>query len=262
MSLKFIFLLSLLAIKNIHSDDYFLEEDEEKEVEQSNNGQQDFTFMKEFSCLIATNQFLTRQQTVINKFNHVSSFGLNLKRLRANLFRQCMFEITEDKIAEVSQSKVSSDFEKINFHFLEDISADQILSQENTKITDEEKLFYKQLLGIEEKIKEMQKKQTRENPEAEENETWESATGQKQDTGIFFMSLDNKLLLWIVAFAFLILFYILYRFWMQLFGKESISRKKESKKLKQKFVGSEKQTQAPIPKTLFKPKVGRIQLRK
>lgn len=256
MQLKWTILICLLTFKQILSDDYFLNEEEEKEATESSDPQNDSDFMRDFACLIGTNKFVTQNQPTLISFQDSSLFGLNLKRLRAKLFKLCHSEISEEIIRQVANSRSAEDFEQVFFHFFENFEFQEIFQNEDRKLNEEDAFLVKRIRSVEDKVKEIQKKQKRDNPDAserdEDGQTWDDVRNNKDAPGIFFLGLDSKILIGLTGFLSWVLCFAFYFAWKKLFPGTSFAQKKLAKKLKKEHSNRNDFSKDRSSKNLFK----------
>ena len=231
------------------ADDYELTEEEEKTIGEA-EASEGTDFLKDFSCLIGSNRELEHLENIIKEHSNSPGFGVTYRRLRANLFKTCLEAIDDQTIAMVSQARSQEDFAQIAFPFFHEFDVPDFLASEVANPTSEERTFIRRLKGIEDKVKEMQKKHKRENPDQEEEDdgAWGASGGQKSQQGIFFLDMDNQVLLIAAVVMLAALAGLLLLIWRKLFNDGRISTKKDKKKfLKQsaKSYVEQKRTVAP-----------------
>ena len=255
MKLKTGLLVILTFMSVVRTDDYFLDEEEEKISDTESTGSDNGQFMRDFACMVGANKHTSGSQQDYAVYKDHPSFNLNFRRLRINLFKQCILEITDDIISQVSRAKSSDEINQIHYPFFDYFDHKEIFESEAQSLSEDEKVFGKQLKNIETKIKELQKKHKRENPEkSEDTEELDSDNANSSGTSIFFIGIDHPVILGVTAAAIVAIIGIVFLVWNKLFKGESLNKKKQKKEWKRNMQMQLQHEHAtkPLPKTFFK----------
>ena len=226
---KIILFAALLFV--IRADDYFLDEEEEQEM--TKEPQQD-NFMKQYTCLIAVQRFTSMKTTSFQQFQDQGKiFETNLKRVKARLYGKCLTEVTEEVISAVQKSTKSTDFDAIDFGTVYTFDFESVFREEEPKISEDDKTNYRGLLSIEDSVREIQKKNRRENPdkdEDDEDDMWQEIRKKRSTPTLSGHDLKSKPVILAVSGCFLIFGLFIYKISSKLFQENK--KEKKSKKVK------------------------------
>lgn len=226
-----VLLAAAILATAVRADDYFLSEEEDQAAsEEANQGD----FVRQFTCLIATQRYISHRQEVWQGMGSGSLFQTNFKRLKARLYSGCLREIPQSSVDAVQRATSAKDFDQIDFSVVEQVPYNAIFEETEAKLSDEDRSNYRAFVKTEDQVREIQKKHKRDNPdqgdESEEDETWESIRKSKEPPSLAGLGLGSKPLIIAVAIGFLALAGLVYKLSSSLF--EEKPKGKKAKKAK------------------------------
>ena len=213
------------------TDDYFLSEEEDQVInEEADQGD----FMRQFTCLVATQRYVNARSDQIMKLEQAPLYQTNFKRLKSRLFTKCMKEVNQDIVNAVQRATSAKEFELIDWGVTEEFDFKEVFAEQDARLNSEDLANYKAFLAVEEKVREIQKKSKRDNPdkedEAEEEETWDQIRKSKEPPSIAGVSLNNRTVIGVVLAAFSVLVFVIYKLSNSLFAEKQKGKKKDRKK--------------------------------
>ena len=214
-------LVALLLAAGARGDDYILSEEDEEAYAKPAAGED---FMKQFACLIATQRLTHARDAVLKGFSSMGHYAERLKRMTANLYKRCTETVTDEVKSLVGAAKSRSDFDRIRFG-VEDFDVAPYFREERYELTPDELEAHRGYLRVDRKVKDIQKKTMRENPDAENEEeddqTYEEIKKRRQRPQIGGLDVDSALAKYTVLGFLTILGGFVYLLWKKLFLEEN-----------------------------------------
>ena len=225
-----LFIMTFLAQVHV-ANDYFLSEEEDQVINQETD-QGDF--MRQFTSLVATQRYINARSDAFAKLENTPLFQTNFKRLKARLFTKVMKEVSQDIINAVQRATSAKDFDLIDWGVAEEFNYQEVFEENEARLNSDDLAQYKAFLMVEEKVREIQKKSKRENPdkldEGEEEETWDQIRKSKEPPSIAGVSLNDKTVVGVVFAALSALVFVIYKLSNSLFAEKQKNKKKDKKK--------------------------------
>lgn len=223
-------LLALVLAAAVRTDDFYLSEEEDAQLNEETS-QSDF--IKQFTCLVATQRGLNARAETWQRVQAEPLFATNFKRLKARMFSACMRDVAQDIVSAVQAAQSAKDFDSIDFSVVNQVDFAEVLDEKEPKLSADDLRFYKQFIKVEEQVREMQKKHKRDNPDAgdesEEEETWDSIRKSKEPPSLAGFGLSSKPLVIAVLVGLGALGLVVAKLSGALFAEEKKPRKKERK---------------------------------
>ena len=220
-----------LFIANIKSDDYYLSEEEDQQTNQADTSGD---FIRQFTCYVGIQRFFSAAQEKNRFVAHQSkpTYALKLKQIKARMFLKGLKDMPQSSVDAVQKAASAADFELIDFTSVEIDNIDELFDEPDAKLSTEEKNGWKGLYSVEQQVKEMQKKNKRDNPNNQnddDEETWESVRKSKAPPSIAGVDLSNNVLRYIVFGGIIVLVLGVYKMASTLFEDDSKNKKKKEK---------------------------------
>ncbi len=226
-----VLLAAALLAATVRADDYYLSEEEDQAAsEEANQGD----FVRQFTCLIATQRYINHRQEVWQGMSGGSLFQTNFKRLKARLYSLCLKDIPQSSVDAVQKATSAKDFDQIDFSVVEQTPYNPIFDETESKLSEEDRSNYRAFIKTEDQVREIQKKHKRDNPnqgeDSEEDDTWENVRKSKEPPSLAGLGLGSKPLIVAVGIGFLALAGLVYKLSSSLF--EEKPKGKKAKKAK------------------------------
>lgn len=222
-------IFTIILLESRVADDYFLSEEEDQQINAEPTQE---NFMRQFTCLVAVQRYLSVRNDQISKLEQNALFNVNLKRVKGYLYNKCQEEAHQSLVDAVSAAKTQKDFEYLDWSMVESVDYTKLFANKETTLEEDEKKAYRDFLKVDERVREIQKKQQRENPNKEEGddeETWDAVRKSKEPLSLAGLNLNSKSVLLAVGIAMAVLGLAVFKMVSSLLADQKKNKKKNKK---------------------------------